>query len=242
MRKENSRSNKGITLIALIITIIIMIILVAVTVQVALNGGLFGKAEEGARGTEVATDQETLLEALADQRATAKFSGFKAENLETALGNGWECTENETEDEIIVISPNENEFRVDIKSGKIEAEDKNDPNKSSDTVYHTYADEIEFYKVEDKLCFDLEGWKYCNITANGTIGEEIATAIEEELEIDNVSTDLTLYASVGSIQLVKIVNDWYMVIGDKGEYEINKFEIIDFDTSVLEGATEFFGL
>lgn len=42
----NKGKQKGITLIALIITIIIMLILVAVTVSVAVNGNLFGKAEE----------------------------------------------------------------------------------------------------------------------------------------------------------------------------------------------------
>ena len=42
----NKGKQKGITLIALIITIIIMLILVAVTVSVAVNGDLFGKAEE----------------------------------------------------------------------------------------------------------------------------------------------------------------------------------------------------
>ncbi len=37
-------TNKGITLVALIVTIIIMLILVSVTVTVAINGGLFEKA------------------------------------------------------------------------------------------------------------------------------------------------------------------------------------------------------
>ena len=37
-------TNKGITLVALIITIITMLILVSVTVTVAINGGLFEKA------------------------------------------------------------------------------------------------------------------------------------------------------------------------------------------------------
>ena len=40
------KREKGITLIALIITIIVMLILVGVTINVALNGGLFSKAED----------------------------------------------------------------------------------------------------------------------------------------------------------------------------------------------------
>ena len=44
--------NKGITLIALIITIIVMLILVGVTINVALNGGLFQKAETAKTQTQ----------------------------------------------------------------------------------------------------------------------------------------------------------------------------------------------
>ena len=51
---------KGITLIALIITIIVMLILVGVTINVALNGGLFSKAEEAGAKTKIAQIQEAL--------------------------------------------------------------------------------------------------------------------------------------------------------------------------------------
>ncbi len=53
----------GITLIALIITIIVMLILVGVTINIALNGGLFGKAREGASGTQIELDKEILASA-----------------------------------------------------------------------------------------------------------------------------------------------------------------------------------
>ena len=43
---DSKNNQRGITLIALIITIIVMLILVAVTVSVAIDGNLFGKAEE----------------------------------------------------------------------------------------------------------------------------------------------------------------------------------------------------
>jgi len=55
-------NQKGITLIALIITIIVMLILVGVTINVALNGGLFDKAETATRQTE---EQAILEEMLA---------------------------------------------------------------------------------------------------------------------------------------------------------------------------------
>ncbi len=54
----------GITLIALIITIIVMLILVGVTVNVALDGGLFGKAREGVRKTQIAEVAELAQEEI----------------------------------------------------------------------------------------------------------------------------------------------------------------------------------
>ena len=60
MKKSTSKtsakliSNKGITLITLIITIIVMLILVAASVTVALEGGLIVKTREAAEETEKA--------------------------------------------------------------------------------------------------------------------------------------------------------------------------------------------
>ena len=54
------KTQKGITLIALIITIIVMLILVGVTVNVALNGGLFDAAKDAAKKTEIAMEEEQL--------------------------------------------------------------------------------------------------------------------------------------------------------------------------------------
>ena len=55
------RSQKGITLIALVITIIVMLILVAVTITMAVNGGLFQKAQEAGNKTNAATQAEQSL-------------------------------------------------------------------------------------------------------------------------------------------------------------------------------------
>jgi len=55
------KNQKGITLIALIITIIVMLILVGVTINVAINGGLFEKAETATRATEEKAILEEML-------------------------------------------------------------------------------------------------------------------------------------------------------------------------------------
>ena len=51
-------SQRGITLIALVITIIVMLILAAVTITMAVNGGLFGYAKNASHETQVARDEE----------------------------------------------------------------------------------------------------------------------------------------------------------------------------------------
>jgi len=55
------KTQKGITLIALIITIIVMLILLGVSVNVALNTGLFKTAQDAAKNTEVEKLKETNL-------------------------------------------------------------------------------------------------------------------------------------------------------------------------------------
>ena len=55
------KSNKGITLIALVITIIVMLILVAVTISMAVNGGLFDYAGKAVGETQNALNVEQEL-------------------------------------------------------------------------------------------------------------------------------------------------------------------------------------
>ena len=49
---KNLKTQKGITLVALVITIIVMLILVGVSVSTSLDGGLFDNAREAVSGTE----------------------------------------------------------------------------------------------------------------------------------------------------------------------------------------------
>ena len=65
----NKQNKNGITLIALIITIIVMLILVGVTVTVAINGGLFKSAKEGAEGTTRARVKEQIIGDIAVKMA-----------------------------------------------------------------------------------------------------------------------------------------------------------------------------
>lgn len=59
MKRKNT--NKGITLIALVITIIVMLILVSVTISMAINGGLFEYAGKATGDTQNAINMEQEL-------------------------------------------------------------------------------------------------------------------------------------------------------------------------------------
>ena len=60
-RTKDFNTNKGITLIALVITIIVMLILVGVTISMAVNGGLFDYAGKATGETKNALNAEQEL-------------------------------------------------------------------------------------------------------------------------------------------------------------------------------------
>ena len=109
-------SQKGITLIALIITIIVMLILVGVTINVALNGGLFEKAETAKVQTEKAVEEEQLMTAIVTAY-NAKTGVVDKSTLQTELtkqGN-WQIS---GDGPYGVTSPKGNVYTV-TKDGKI---------------------------------------------------------------------------------------------------------------------------
>ena len=57
------KTQKGITLVALVITIAIMLILAGVTISVSLKGGLFSKANEATSQMQIEAEKEELLTA-----------------------------------------------------------------------------------------------------------------------------------------------------------------------------------
>ena len=87
-----------------------MLILVGVTVTVAINGGLFEKSKEAAKGTEIGREKEELTSAIATAYnvETGKVDKTK---LKDALGTGWSLAEGDTAP-YTVTSPKGNKFTV----------------------------------------------------------------------------------------------------------------------------------
>ena len=105
LKKQN-----GITLIALIITVIVMLILVGVTINVALNGGLFQKAEYASEQMQIEAEKEELLSAV----VAAIGNDGKIKFGEIQLPTGWSKVA-----ERRYRSPKGNIYEVD-PNGKIE--------------------------------------------------------------------------------------------------------------------------
>ena len=118
-----------------------MLILVGVTVTVAINGGLFEKSKEAAKGTEIGREKEELTSAIATAYnvETGKVDKTK---LKDALGTGWSLAEGDTAP-YTVTSPKGNKFTVST-DGTIEYTGKggDDNPPSGDDVPSTYTETI----------------------------------------------------------------------------------------------------
>ena len=135
-----------------------MLILVGVTVTVAINGGLFEKSKEAAKGTEIEREKEELTSAIATAYnvETGKVDKTK---LKDALGTGWSLAEGDTAP-YTVTSPKGNKFTVSA-DGTIEYTGKGGDTPtppSGDDVPSTYTETIANLpeKVEVIKYKDLE--------------------------------------------------------------------------------------
>ena len=118
-----------------------MLILVGVTVTVAINGGLFEKSKEAAKGTEIGREKEELTSAIATAYnvETGKVDKTK---LKDALGTGWSLAEGDTAP-YTVTSPKQNIYKVSA-DGTIEYTGKggDDNPPSGEDVPSTYTETI----------------------------------------------------------------------------------------------------
>ena len=118
--KQNRTSQKGITLIALVITIAIMLILAGVTIRVSLKGGLFGKANEATSQMQIEAEKEDLLTAALgtlgrngkvdltklDSNLPTGFQKIGTGTYKSSTGNTYQVTEDA---DIILLNGEEGE-------------------------------------------------------------------------------------------------------------------------------------
>ena len=248
---KNDLKQRGITLIALIITIIVMLILVAVTISVALNGGLFNNAKDASDKTKRAVSKEELISAMVGEYD--RRGNFIIDNVELPDGAMW-CRE---EDEIYnpeneveptgegdwVITEIGNKFYV-TKDGTVLDEK---PEIAEGRVYYLNSIQYqqEFYINENNVYTDFGeeiGFVFSEISGSDgtykTIGNNNASKINTQLGEEVVTAETPICIAFGSLELVLINNEWYCYYGSQG---VEKFELVNIDTSFLDTATPFGG-
>ena len=179
-----------------------MLILVGVTVTVAINGGLFEKSKEAAKGTEIGREKEELTSAIATAYnvETGKVDKTK---LKDALGTGWSLAEGDTAP-YTVTSPKGNKFTVSA-DGTIEYTGKGGDTPtppSGDDVPSTYTETIANLpeKVEVIKYKDLETVANSDIKTAVDAGKikavlkegEYIAPIPTEFEVSTVSGENTI--------------------------------------------------
>ena len=88
MKVRVSKTNNGITLIALVITIIVLLILAGVTIATLMgDNGILTKATEARDKTKITEEQEKVKLAVAGTLAEENGGNIRVESLEEQLAN-----------------------------------------------------------------------------------------------------------------------------------------------------------
>lgn len=219
-----NKTQKGITLIALIITIIVMLILVAVTINVALNGGLFQRAKDASSQMQIEADREELVSAVFGAY-NERTDAVDVQKLKQLLeNNGW--TVNILSTPYLCTSPSQNPFNVDAKGNITIAQNNGGGNNQPN---NTAPDDLEKYILGE----NKQGRALDQIITNGDFNngfkdDEVLTPnINEAEKIDPVTM---IFSEVGD----KLVIYFYIKYNDDGNLYRFKIEAPDLDTEQAE--------
>ena len=166
-RGDKMKSNKGITLIALVITIIVMLILVVVTIRISTNGGLFDYAGKAARETNDAITDETDI---ANGKIT--IGGVTYNSIEDYINRDKISSvklKYKVEGSNIMVYL-EDSYIDYLETNELEA------SAGSDSAYKSYiTNKIAEKPLEEKEDYIVKVWNKQKGTSYKNIGELIAT-------------------------------------------------------------------
>ena len=179
------KNQKGITLIALIITIIVMLILVGVTINVALNGGLFTKAETAKSQTLKELEKEELMSIV-----LAAYDANTGKIEKTDLNFNGKYTEEidkTTTEKVVVKGESGMLWEIDITSAKVEEYTKQELPEFYGVAYimKTSSETVQFWFLENNIMLmknDKGIMAAFNYTKNNNeliIGGSTGTIIED---------------------------------------------------------------
>ena len=166
-RGDKMKTNKGITLIALVITIIVMLILVVVTIRISTNGGLFDYAGKAARETNDAITDETDI---ANGKIT--IGGVTYNSIEDYINRDKISSvklKYKVEGSNIMVYL-EDSYIDYLETNELEA------SAGSDSAYKSYiTNKIAEKPLEEKENYIVKVWNKKKGTSYKNIGELIAT-------------------------------------------------------------------
>ena len=180
---KNIKTQKGITLIALVITIIVMLILVGVTISMAINGGLFGYAKKAAKDTE---SQKQAEQDLASGKVTV--NGKEYVSIDDYLNNRPEPKEYSEEllDETTKVLKENAKYVSDGKTAIIPKGFKMSNKKEEQSIANGLViqdetgNEYVWVPVEDGA-LDRTNWNLETGEPTGTISSELTEALPGDL-------------------------------------------------------------
>ena len=160
------KTNKGITLIALVITIIVMLILVVVTIRIATNGGLFDYAGRAARETKDAIADETDI---ANGKIT--IGGVTYNSIDEYVNrNNVSRLKYKVEGSNIIV------YLVDSYYDYLETNELLEDSKENYLAYTSYiTNKIAEKPLKEKENYIVKVWNKKKGTSYKNIGELIAT-------------------------------------------------------------------
>ena len=160
-----TKSEKGITLVALVITIIILLILAGISIQALSESGLFGQAQKAKQTTKLkAAEEEVQLAIMASYGQDGKINlGELKDNLSKIEGIS-NLPENITKDSFpINVTIDGQEVKIEKKGETLTAEAKTGTYKA--------------YKAGDKVA--VGGENFYVIKASGTSEEKVTLLAEK---------------------------------------------------------------
>ena len=184
---KKSKAQNGITLIALVITIIVLLILAGVAINMAIDSdGLFGKANEAAKGwnTSIGEEEETIndllnkLDEIAPSPMITKWNMAAGDEVYIVLYSAKEYSYDEEGNEIVTELPNNTNVTIDWGDGTVENYTNSNllyEDSGDGYVTHTYnnANAQTIIKIsgecniidmseDDTKLISIEQWGYTN--------------------------------------------------------------------------------
>ena len=232
MKQKFKNTQKGITLVALVITIIVLLILAMVSIRILMDGGLISKAKDATAQHTIGAEKEAITTGYgAYQIALANKKNVKQPTIEgaakvTPKGEDWSVTFTKTNNEYelkkdgtITLTKQGNgsattvgwkdngndtftKGEVTVKVGDIVTYNVGEEKSTTVEVSKSGYDSDQTFKTEKNL-----GWRVLGINSKGEI----------ELISDNpTSTDLYLQGELGYLNAEEVLNNMCNELYGKG--------------------------